>query len=1013
MRKSLLTLLAILIVPIALTIIWYRPGLLLGTGETSLPFYSLEKNYQLAKYSWQEHVLGNPSGFVTLSGPFYLVLHLFETFLPATVLQMLVFFIILSAGSLSMFFLFHKNRSLNDRIYSSFFYNLNLVTIVLIWNRFQYTFMFFFAMLPVGFLIYARGLEEKKLKYILWFNLIQLPFILAFASLPLIILFWGIITAYTLYKIIIQQQYSFKSLKFYALYFLGSLLLWIACNVWWMTQYLTLITGNDYVVNQVFGNASGFIDISNQLGNLAYVFRLMHSDFFKGMNPIWGNIYQSPLFTVLSFTIPVLAFFPLIQRKKKPTHIYIFLALALTILFFTKGAAPPFGELFLILFTHLRFLEAFRNPFEKIALALPFVYAPLVGYSLYQLHSWIKTKNSSKNAYLLEGVIGIFLFVVLAFPLWNRWVFTSNFPPANNLAIGDYVKVPEYYSQANEYINQDKNEFRNIALPIKGEGINYAWEYGYAGVDLSNSLLDKPTISLSTSVQFLEPIASQLHSILTKHPENYYQVMQLLNTRYTIVRSDIDYKLRDMVDPKIVNQQMMEAPNVPLDKTFGKLTLYKLQDNNFLPKIYAANTITTIEPFEQNIFDYVLPYSEYVQGEVFVASNDLPPNLPETYIKQDIVTPKILDTKEDIKKLNATYLPIQKPDIQTENALIELPHVSILPDSQLYFLVRLKENWFKKKESWSDANLTNLRTAGKRLVEMYKLNEKKVPQDKIATTYADYNKELKTMDPGYMYLFEGVQKELARHEYILHEIIKMSPEAENNTDFKDALETIETLFTKGIQVTSGLNVHYTARSYDLQITKPNKYSLIAEEWENNIKKPEISLQLNGEVITNKPGDLNKTLNVGNYKINFPEDNFNPKVPRQPQVKRDRTILARAQNTQYQTHRLPTLTFQKINPTLYQVHVSDATDPFILTFSESFHPLWEANIDKNKIDAANHFLSNGYANSWYVTKTGNYDMTIKFKAEDTFRIGKYISAIAIVAAAVVGMYCSKSKKKVAQ
>lgn len=491
MKKRIVQLFTVIVIPFVLSLIWYRQGLLIGTGETALPFYSLEKNYQLSKYSWQEHVLGNPSGFVTLSEPIYFVLNVCNTFMPQDILQIMLFFAVLTSGSVSIYFIANKERSPIDRIYSAFFYNLNLIAIVLVWNRFQYTFMFFYALLPTAFLFYERGLNQKKWEYIFWFNLVQLPFILAFASLPLILVFWGIITLYTLYRCVIRNQTSVREVKFPIFFFIGALGLWILSNLWWITQYFTLLTGSDYVIKQAYssaGNANGFIDISNQLGNLSYVFRLMHSDFFKGMSLVWGNLYQTVPFIVISYLIPLLAFFPLIQKKKKPGYIYVFLTLALTIIFFTKGAAAPFGEIFLILFTHLRFLEAFRNPFEKIALALPFVYAPLIGYSLQQIDTWLKNKTNHKKAYLIEGVLISLVFVVLVFPLWNRWVFTSNFPPANNLAVGDYVKVPDYYQQANQYINQDQNEFRNIALPIKGEGINYQWEYGYAGVDLSNTL---------------------------------------------------------------------------------------------------------------------------------------------------------------------------------------------------------------------------------------------------------------------------------------------------------------------------------------------------------------------------------------------------------------------------------------------------------------------------------------------------------------------------------------------
>jgi hypothetical protein len=100
---------------------------------------------------------------------------------------------------------------------------------------------------------------------------------------------------------------------------------------------------------------------------------------------------------------------------------------------------------------------------------------------------------------------------------------------------------------------------------------------------------------------------------------------------------------------------------------------------------------------------------------------------------------------------------------------------------------------------------------------------------------------------------------------------------------------------------------------------------------------------------------------------------------------------------------PEITFQKINPTEYLVHV-DTTEPFFLVFSESNHPDWKAYHGKvnwieaffrKPVSADNHYRVNGFANAWYIDKTGNYDITLFFRPQSWFYSGAVISVLSFV------------------
>lgn len=90
---------------------------------------------------------------------------------------------------------------------------------------------------------------------------------------------------------------------------------------------------------------------------------------------------------------------------------------------------------------------------------------------------------------------------------------------------------------------------------------------------------------------------------------------------------------------------------------------------------------------------------------------------------------------------------------------------------------------------------------------------------------------------------------------------------------------------------------------------------------------------------------------------------------------------------------PIVSFQKINPTKYIVQINNASTPFFLIFSESFHHDWKALINGNDdetVPEENHFVANGFANGWYINKTGNYTITIEFMPQRLYELGLKIS-----------------------
>ena len=126
-----------------------------------------------------------------------------------------------------------------------------------------------------------------------------------------------------------------------------------------------------------------------------------------------------------------------------------------------------------------------------------------------------------------------------------------------------------------------------------------------------------------------------------------------------------------------------------------------------------------------------------------------------------------------------------------------------------------------------------------------------------------------------------------------------------------------------------------------------------------------------------------------------------------------------------------LEYRKINPTRYLVKVKTSKS-FWLVFSESFHEGWKAYVRKkaedrkkkekeskepwsalvnawkdreNRVELKDHFIANGYANSWWVPVKMNsskgesnpksFEIILEFKPQRLFEVGVFISLLTLI------------------
>lgn len=103
-----------------------------------------------------------------------------------------------------------------------------------------------------------------------------------------------------------------------------------------------------------------------------------------------------------------------------------------------------------------------------------------------------------------------------------------------------------------------------------------------------------------------------------------------------------------------------------------------------------------------------------------------------------------------------------------------------------------------------------------------------------------------------------------------------------------------------------------------------------------------------------------------------------------------------------------ITYERINPAKYVVHIQNSQSPFILVFSELFNKGWEASIEEDG-KKFEHSRVNNYANGWLIDGKGSYDLKVEFNLQHWLEIGEKISVVSFLVLSSVLVYFLLKKK----
>lgn len=855
-NKLVLPVFLIIFVVTSLVFFWFKEGLLIGNAESGLPFYNLSKQVQLFSRAWTDTNVGYNTALLTGTIPTYYFLSLFESIgMLSFIVEALFFWLVLTIACISIFFLTKElfpELSNKIAVLAPFFYIFNTYSMSQIWNRFLTNHMVALAALPLLIYLYILALKRRKYLYSLLMAAVSTLFAFAFSSISTNLILWGMLTFVTIFYTLTSKD--FKEALFYPKAFIIAIIAFSAVNLWWIGPLIELnFSKTQFSAISNFlsqGNLDTLYIESQLLGSYVDTTRFIHSPFFtQGQD--WAKFFSNPFLVLLEFVITGIILLSLIiyHRKKAVLMLGILFLIGL---FLVKGSNPPFGQIFELLFIKFPILQVFRNPFEKLGLILILTGSILFAKGASGVFEFLQKKIKIGNFfYLITFLIIVFVF---GKPFWSSEIFSSNESIPKENAKSYKIEVPNYYQDANDWLNNDKGTFRFVSLPLRGEGISYNWEKPYIGVDLSFTLFDVPNISNNTTIPYYSDFVLALSNYqLSGKLINF---LPFSNIKYLLLRDDLNFLRDHMANPQNVNknlERMVENGLLSREASFDKLSLYKVNEKLFWPKIYIAPNILV-----SNKSADVSDIDKYGPG------------FPEQTVGI-IDSQSVLGNKNEFNnwliKPQTTIFPLVanlSEDILTEDYILSrLPRVDKLPGEEGYSLSKTKEvlEMPSKGVNYWDGVVYKLISLGKRLVEIYrlsshgKISEIKLAENTYKKEFEDISSILSQRSKMGVPIPATLQENLLI-QYFLAKKIK--------SDIKETLR----------KVLLDLNI---APSYDLPIVENQNYIVyrfdipISGEYELKFGDLSVSKMFidGGEASKNKEDKRVLSLNEGTHEVAIP------------------------------------------------------------------------------------------------------------------------------------------------
>lgn len=562
-------LLAILLIPLILTQIWFKgKGTLMGAEEGPV-FYNLLHTYSLYNTIWTDSGLGLANPLITPRIPtYYLLSQLYLLGISASFLQQGLFAVLLVVPLISMpllLSLYFPEGKLAGLV-SGIFYTLNLYTQSQVWYRFLYPQIFLWSYLPLFLYIFSLWLKTSKPKYVGYLLLTSFLYSLMFSFISTIFVLWipaGLILIGTaLYNKNDRFQILLRGLLI--------LVIWIISNLWWVLP-LAFTKDNNYTsALDSTKNLEALVEVSKYFPSTTIL--QLKQDYYFTQNESWNEFLYNGYLPYIIFSFVLYGVFKYIRYW----WARVFLSMLFIGWFISKGTNPPYGkEFFVFLFSTFPITQVLRNPYEKIGLLFVFPFSIFFALGLTSI---------TKGKQLMIGILLLFICGGAVKSMWDGTMFA-----------GYLVEVPSSYNKVNQQLEKS-NSHRLLSMPfLHTANVTYTW--GYKGEELSELFLIKPALSRTYNAP------GDIYPLLYKYikNENFSRLFPILSVDTVILHKDAVTKSGYQESYEDSQAIIGKWENISEELKTDELILYKYSSPIPINWGYASNKIFYVRSYDEGL----------------------------------------------------------------------------------------------------------------------------------------------------------------------------------------------------------------------------------------------------------------------------------------------------------------------------------------------------------------------------------------------------------------------------
>lgn len=927
---------------------WFRDGFIYGGAEVGLFGYNPERWLEISKYIWWD--VAAPGQLIPhfITGvPIYFFFYILELIgLSPQNIQQLFFFLMLFLMGYGMFLLAFDILDEDKKKYSliaAIFYLFNAYTLVSVWHRFLYSTIILAAVLPLLILFWRRWIKEGRIFNLNFFLLVNFLSVYMYGNLASLATVWITLSLISLAEVFFPWKGKAFAGKL-CVRFLGGFIFWSLTNIWWIAPTFSITPGLLPQQHSSEDNLGTLIVLGKQT-IMPYLLQLANP-FYLFYRQELGTVYSSVIFKIVPWIISGILFVGLIVGLKLKDYAKYSL-IFIVVLLLSKGASSPFAYPLIFGFEHFYLLGVLRNPFEKLGIILPIFGAILFAAGLRTLFKYC----SARFGLLISRALSLVILLVLLGYAWpmlgGRILGTQQFPVK--------VKVPESYKDANEWLKQQPDDQGVILhLPFSGgDVVTYTWNEGYHGVDQNEILFTSlPSLSRMVGIKRIDETLGSLTYIFTpqfsKDHQQILRVLQFFNIKFIVLHKDIKWDDKDtygergvLLEPNSIEKVLDSLDYLRKQNQFGRLIIYKLNEEEYRPTLSFADNIQIIYP----------------------GGNGIMQILSKTKDEGDIVSPAKDKIDGAISKISRQTLIF--PDKKIEYLESSPSAVVTKANDGFNKLLQLKA-YFKSIGYLQRERLTD---------ELIEATKKVILLDRDLSQIADYEQLMKRILNKYsknssMRLIFGSDFPILMrfHLLVLNQV--------------GAFSVSKMIESEMIRMEAFPKYKNFGQTLKFTIPIPGEYEILTDSKEKS------EVMINGEEIISE-GEIG--FDQGDYEISIKELS-----------KDDVSLRLKGLDNNISEGRA--LDYKKDSPVSYTGRIN-IEKPTLMILSQGFHPSWRLTLTKEgeKEEIKEHFLSNLYGNAWWVDKTGEYDFKIEFIPQKIVEKGTVVALATTILLIVVNLY----------